>query len=197
MLLQPEVQRQGAVEQPVAAESPASQSADASDLVLLADAEPGPVGARAPAPDATVPVLEPQKFVLDVRLVRGFSGAPPEEALLPPTAGAGGADPLADLSPTLAAVIPAPDYALIGRWRGDLEPGDRGAAISERYRLTYRVERTTTGLRLVDVHLLGGDAPRIADVIDLERNRLYVFGAGGGAPDLVLALRLQPVEPQE
>lgn len=178
------------VEMPVAA-------APDADLVLLADADD--TAGDLPPTGAADTAVRPAQLRLDARLIRGFDGATPSDAMPIESLGAGGADPLADLTPTLSGILSAPDYALIGRWEGSVDPasGDPAsteATVSPRHRLTYRIERTPTGLRLLDVRLLGEGAPLIADAIDLEPGRLYVFGAGGADTDLVLALRLTAIE---
>jgi hypothetical protein len=151
-------------------------------LVLLADAETAREAVDLPAP--AVPIE------IEARVIRGYTGTLPTDALPVESSGAGGADPLADLRPTLAGVVPASDYALVGQWRGMIDPGAIEVAVSDRYRLSYRVQRTATGLRLLDVRLLGEETPLIAEAIDLEPGRLYVFGAGDPETELVLALRI-------
>ena len=179
---------------PAAASRSEAENTGADEaLVLLADA--GDEAVAESAAEAPTPTMS---MALDARLVRGYDGAMPADALPAAALGAGGADPLADLRATLAGVVPTSEYALVGRWRGEIDAEGTDAAeatVSDRYRLSYRVERTATGLRLLDVRLLGEGTPLIADAIDLEPGRLYVFGAGGADPDLVLALRLTATGP--
>jgi hypothetical protein len=177
-------------------ETPA-EALSGSDLVLLADAMP--TASDQPSPDRVGDsglVGSGPSYALDVRVIRGFDGPRPADAMPMTTAGAGGADPLADIAAMLTAVMGPPGHALVGSWRGVVEDGAGSSAVSERFELRYVAERVGSGLRLQSVQLIGEGQPWIADEIVLEPGRSYLFGAGraatdGSATDVVLAIRLR------
>ena len=161
-----------------------------------------------PAPGSVVEVALAD-LRLDVRLVRGFESPLSAEdsrnrELL---GGAGGASSLTDLRSQLLPLLPFESYALIGRWQGDLPPGERlSVALSDRYGLDFAVDTPAVGDRvsdsspadeiswaLTDVQLRGAGQPRVATKLVLEPDRLYLFGVRSqaeSAPSLILALRL-------
>jgi len=196
----------GPTANPPAPESPAPES-----LVAEAPGEPAPLAADAGTESAApaTPGSEQPAWILDVRLVRGYSGELPADAMVSAAAGAGGADRLADLRGALDELLPFEQIALVGQWQGALEPSggpaNEGAAatiarLSDAFELRFAVEDAGTGVTLADVLLDGAGRPLVAAELALAPGSPYLFGvqAEGEASDtgsLVLAVRLLPAEP--
>jgi hypothetical protein len=141
-----------------------------------------------------------QGWALDVRLVRGYTGAAPSDALVSAADGAGGADRLSDLRGALAGLLPFEEIALVGAWRGAIEPGSGAtlARLSDAFELRFDARSATGGLSLSDVLLAGAGRPLVADALALTPGRPYLFGVQAEGEDtetgsLVLAVRLLPV----
>lgn len=153
-----------------------------------------------------LPTNDQPAWILDIRLVRGYSGALPADAMVSAGAGAGGADRLADLRAALDGLMPFDDIALVGQWQGTLDTtrGAEGAAatiarLSDSFELRFTAERTGIGVSLEDVLLDGAGRPLVADRLALTAGRPYLFGVQAEGEDsdtgsLVLAVRLLPAE---
>ncbi len=144
-------------------------------------------------------------WILDVRLVRGYSGELPADAMVSAGAGAGGADRLADLRGSLDDLLPFDEIALVGQWRGtvDTTAGGAGATmiaqLSDSFELRFAAETAGTGVNLADVFLDGAGRPLVADELMLTPGRPYLFGVQAEGEDsdtgsLVLAVRLLPAD---
>lgn len=180
-------------------------------LVFLAEEEAAAAEvARAPAEEAPTPAADaapsaPRRFVVDVRLVRGFDGVPPEDALSGEAlAGAGGASAVGDIRPQLLPVLPFDDYALVGRGRADVIEGeDVVAQLSDELSLALTgvngavSEEDGRLVRFAGLRLVGAGRPRVAGDLALVAGRLYLFGihaSGETTPSLVLAVRVSAAE---
>lgn len=207
---------------PAALDEATSPVDGSSDLVLLADAAPvdarsvvtatpGPEGEPATASSA----LALAGLELEIRLVQGYDGTPPPGARPEGLAGAGGASEVADVRATLRAILPFPELAMLGSWRGEVTPGAGSAALSETYGLEFELVQAAVAAAgdgaapsatrdqplLRGVRLVGGGQPLVAEELALEPGRLYLFGVreqGSEPGSLVLAIRLhQPVPPND
>ena len=79
-------------------------------------AESAPIERRGDLADSP-PSLASRR--LDVRLLRGYTGSAPADALVGETfLGAGGGSAIADVRARLRGTLPFVDYALLGRWQG-------------------------------------------------------------------------------
>lgn len=152
-----------------------------------------------------LPTNDQPAWILDIRLVRGYSGALPADAMVSAGAGAGGADRLADLRAALDGLMPFDDIALVGQWQGALDTTTSGegaamiARLSDSFELRFAAESAGTGVNLADVLLDGAGRPLVADQLALTPGRPYLFGvqAEGEASDtgsLILAVRLLPAD---
>jgi len=165
---------------------------------LLAD---GGAAANGAGP---MPVNTQPAWILDVRLVRGYSGELPADAMASAGAGAGGADRLADLRGALDGLMPFGEFALVGQWQGALDATDGAAGseamiarLSDSFELRFAAESAGTGVNLADVFLDGAGRPLVADELALTPGRPYLFGVQAEGEDsdtgsLVLAVRLLP-----
>ncbi|NKB87418.1 MAG: hypothetical protein GKS06_04270 [Acidobacteria bacterium] len=167
----------------------------------------GPVDAVAPTDGAASPVPGEGAVAevatawhLEVRLVRGYDGAEPADAIVSAGAGAGGADRLLDLRGPLAG-LPFEDFALVGQWQGAMQLNETTAALSDAFELTFDAEETVEGIALANVMLSGAGRPLLADELTLAPGQPYLLGvqASGETDDvgsLVLAVRLVPADPE-
>ena len=173
-----------------------------AELVPLTD------HAGAAATEPAMPANTQPAWVLDLRLVRGYSGAMPVDAMVSAGAGAGGADLLADLRGALDGLIPFDEIALVGQWQGVVDTTGGGATaatfarLSDSFELRFVAESAGTGVHLADVLLDGAGRPLVADQLALAPGRPYLFGVqaegeDSGTGSLVLAVRLVPVDPAE
>ena len=156
-----------------------------------------------------MPADDQPVWILDVRLVRGYSGALPADAMASAADGAGGADRLADLRGALDGFTPFDQIALVGQWQGQVGMDGSGedaaatvAQLSETFALRFAAENAGTGLNLADVLLDGAGRPLVADELLLTPGRPYLFGVQAEGEDsetgsLVLAVRLLPVDAAE
>jgi len=166
----------------------------------IAEAGAGQLVPLATDPETEAGVAETsQMWELEVRLVRGYSGAVPADALPSAAVGAGGADRLGDLRGQLAGLLPFPEVALVGEWSGSMDPvtGTTHARLSDAFELSFDTEAAATGLNLADVVLEGAGRPLVADALALTPGRAYLFGVQAEGEDtaagsLVLAVRLVP-----
>lgn len=157
------------------------------------------------ATDPAMPANTQTGWILDVRLVRGYSGTPPDDVMVSAGAGAGGADRLADLRGLLDDLLPFDEIALVGQWRGTVDPTAGGAGatmiaqLSDSFELRFAAETAGTGVNLADVFLDGAGRPLVADELTLTPGRPYLFGVQAEGEDsdtgsLVLAVRLLPAD---
>lgn len=156
-------------------------------FVLLAPAEPG--GA------AVAPPMRDGEVVLDVRLVRGYDGAPPPDVRAARVLGVGGADALADVRTRIEALLPHAEFGVVGQWQGSLVEGAAlDVELSDDYRL---VARSATGrggdrVRIDGIELAGRAGEPVSGDLTLEPGRLYFIGLASPAAeasDLVLLIR--------
>ena len=145
--------------------------------------------------ERTQPPAQARTWRLEVRLVRGFNGQPPTEAMGQGFNGAGGANALADLRATLSATFPYTNYVLIGAWSGEPERGAGTIELSPGHRLAFIAERTDADgtLTLRAVRLEGESEPLVADELILAPGGPYLFGVRPGSESgtdgsLVLAI---------
>ena len=150
-------------------------------------------------------------WILDVRLVRGYSGALPVDAMESSTDGAGGADRLADLRGALDGFTPFDQIALVGQWQGTVATGAESesesaagmvARLSDSFELRFAAQGAEAGLNLADVLLDGAGRPLVAEELALTPGRPYLFGVQAEGEDseagsLVLAVRLLPAAAAE
>ncbi len=171
--------------------------AEPARFVMLAPAEPPgepptEPGRRAPAMSTMGPMR------LDVRLLRGYDGAPPEEVTAAAALGVGGADALHDVRPDIETLLPFENYGLVGAWQGSVTAGEAlDAELADDYRLVAGSAETSSGpsevLRLNAFELVGADNSVAAD-LRLEVGRLYILGVlapGAETPDLILLIRAE------
>ena len=160
-----------------------------AQLVLLA-----PAGD--PGRDAVTPGTP---LRLDVRLVRGYEGAVPEDVATAAALGVGGADSLADARQQLRALVPFEGLGIVGAWEGSLESGSPLAIeLSPAYELrvsaaTASVE-PTPNVQLSDVELIGFGEQLVASDLNLQPGRLYILGIfppDADAPSLILLVRAE------
>ncbi len=136
---------------------------------------------------------------LDVRLVRGYDGAVPEDVVAAAALGVGGADSLADARQQLRALVPFEGLGIVGAWEGPLESGSPLAAdLSSGYELrasaaAASVEPTPI-VQLSDVELIGFGEQLVASDLNLQPGRLYILGVfppDADAPSLILLVRAE------
>ena len=164
-----------------------------AQLVLLA-----PAGDAAGDPDRDA-VTPGTPLRLDVRLVRGYDGAVPEDVAAAAALGVGGADSLADARQQIRALVPFEGLGIVGAWEGSLEPGSPLAVeLSSAYELrasaaTASVEPTAI-VQLSDVELIGFGEQLVASDLNLQPGRLYILGVfppAADAPSLILLVRAE------
>ena len=177
------------------------------ELVLLAPpATLTPVGTagmpatRADDPSRSDELIEPGPTTaaprFEIRLVTGYEGAPPADALSAAADGAGGVDRLADVEGTLRAVLPQERFALVGEWSGTAEPGATSRLrLSDRHSVEFTAEAhpDTGSVTLRNMRLITDGRSDAASSVALQPGALYLFGAarsGGAHPTLALAIRL-------
>jgi hypothetical protein len=180
-----------------------------------ARAELGAPGLTAAAPE--IPATDAAAagaWILDVRLVRGYEGAAPADAMISAGAGAGGADALTDLRGRLDDLLPYPELALVGRWQGAVTGSATGAdassvdssgeqataRLSDTFALRFAAAAEEAGVSLSGVMLDGAGRPLVAEQLALVPGRDYLFGVQAEGEDaetgsLVLAVRLLPATP--
>jgi len=168
-----------------------SPGAGEAQLVLLTpagDAVRDPGGER---------VNPGARLSLEVRLVRGYDGAIPDDVADAAVLGVGGADSLADARQQLRALVPFEGLGIVGAWEGSVEPGSPLAAVlSPGYELrasaaAARVEPVPM-VQLSDVELIGFGETLVAADLNLEPGRLHILGvlpAAADAPSLILLIR--------
>ena len=118
------------------------------------------------------------EWELDVRLVRGFKGAPPADVRGEVVDGAGGASRLADLRSDLASLVSFDDFGLVGEWYGQLHmEGD--VPLSASRTLAFEVVGVNTNnhaLQLRNVWLEGEERVKVASEMTLTPGDPYLIG---------------------
>ncbi len=163
-----------------------------SDVRIVA--ESAPIERRGDLADSP-PSLASRR--LDVRLLRGYTGSAPADALVGETfLGAGGGSAIADVRARLRGTLPFVDYALLGRWQGEAgaltelsEPIE--AELAPGYVLRFSVASDGS---LNDVTLIGAGQSQ-GGSLRLEAGKIFVIGfpdIGEQVTSLVVALRLLP-----
>jgi hypothetical protein len=183
-----------------------------TQLVLLAPGS-GETGSQIEQPAAgpgalpdsgeTIRPAAPRSVRLEVRLVRGFDGAPPAEVSAATRLGVGGADALADARARIATLLPFEDFGVVGAWQGDLAPGRvLDIELSEHHRLTASALDAAADpapmVRVGGLRLTGGGPDSVPADLALEPGRLYILGVvppGAEAPSLVLLIRAEVSRP--
>jgi len=156
-------------------------------LVLLTPGEPDAAPLSSPTAGGSV--------VLDVRLVRGYDGAVPDDVRSARALGVGGADALQDVRERIETLLPFGDYGVVGAWQGAVSDGGTlDVELSDAYRLVARSAASTGGaaVRLAGMELAGGAGETVFGDLNLEPGRLYLLGLfepGADDPDLVLLIR--------
>lgn len=154
-------------------------------FVLLAPAEA----------DGTVPPAATGEVVLDIRLVRGYDGAPPPDVRSARALGVGGADALGDVRARIETLLPHAEFGVVGAWQGGVADGAAlDIELSDAYRLVARAARNRGGkqVRLDGIALVGAGGEPVSGDLTLEPGRLYFLGVvtpDNGARDLVLLIR--------
>lgn len=148
----------------------------------------------APVADALVSVWE-----LDVRLVRGFDGAPPADVRPEVVDGAGGASRLADLRADLASLVRFEDFGLVGEWTGEIQEADGEVPLSNSRALAFElvgVDADNGALQLRNVWLEGEERLKVASEMTLTPGDPHVVGVRPGAEvetgGLFLAIAVRP-----
>lgn len=187
------------------------QTEEGAELVVLNPAG-GPDTARPQAadpPPAGAPDVVPQPLQrsvrLDLRLIRGYDGLPPDDVEAAAALGVGGADALADVRSEIDALLPHEEFGMLGEWAGSLEVGQPlRAELSGDYRLVASSSRVASGgvemVSLENVELSGTGQQLVATDLNLEPGRIYILGVqpdGGGVPSLILVVRAQLEDPQD
>jgi len=176
------------------------------EFVLLAPAEPEP----GTTPQAADPQATPDAAAggtgaaaidttlrLDVRLVRGYDGAPPLDVSAAQALGVGGADALRDVRSRIETLLPFEAFGVVGAWQGEIEAGAAlDVELSDEYHLVARsaVAGDAPGgmVRLNGIELGGTEQESVSGDLSLEPGRLYILGVlapGADTPDLVLLIR--------
>lgn len=156
-------------------------------LVLLTPGEPDAAPLSSPTTGGSV--------VLDVRLVRGYDGAPPDDVRSARSLGVGGADALKDVRERIETLLPFDDYGVVGAWQGAISDGGTlDVELSETFRLVARSAASTDGaaVRLAGMELVGAAGDTVFGELNLEPGQLYLLGLfepGADDPDLVLLIR--------
>ncbi len=164
-----------------------------AQLVLLA---PASDAAGDPGRDAVAPGTP---LRLDVRLVRGYDGAVPEDVAAAAALGVGGADSLVDARQQIRALVPFEGLGIVGAWEGSLEPGSPLAAeLSSGYELRASAAAAsaepTPMVQLSDLELIGFGEQLVASDLNLQPGRLYILGVflpDADAPSLILLVRAE------
>jgi hypothetical protein len=161
-------------------------------LVLLTPGEPDAAPLSSPTTGGSV--------VLDVRLVRGYDGAPPDDVRSARALGVGGADALQDVRERIETLLPFGDYGVVGAWQGAVSDGGTlDVELSEAFRLVARSAASADGaaVRLAGMELSGAGGETVFGDLNLEPGRLYLLGLfepGADDPDLVLLIRARAAD---
>jgi hypothetical protein len=174
-------------------------------FVLLTPDDPaGETAPQVPDPQATADAAAVEgarstgdPLQLDVRLVRGYDGAPPPDVRSAQALGVGGADALRDVRTRIELLLPFEGFGIVGAWQGSVAPGDvLDIELSADYRLVARAaaggEASRGILRLNDMELAVSGQPSVSGDLSLEPGEVYTLGvlAGGvETRDLVLLIR--------
>lgn len=136
---------------------------------------------------------------LDVRLVRGYDGAPPPDVRTARALGVGGADALRDVRTRIESLLPFEGFGVVGAWQGSVAPGDAiDIELSGTYRLTARAaaggDASSDIVRLNGMELVGSGQQSVSGDLSLEAGKLVILGVlvpGAETPDLVLLIRVR------
>lgn len=136
---------------------------------------------------------------LDVRLVRGYDGAPPSDVRTARALGVGGADALRDVRTSIESLLPFEGFGVVGAWQGSVAPGDAiDIVFSDTYRLTARVaaggDASSDVVRLNGMELASSGRQSVSGDLRLEPGKLVMLGVrapGAETPDLVLLIRVR------
>ncbi len=134
---------------------------------------------------------------LDVRLVRGYDGAPPPDVRTAQALGVGGADALRDVRTRIESLLPFEGFGIVGAWQGSVTPGDAiDIELSPAYRLEARAAAGGDGssaiVRLNGMELVSPGQQSVSGDLSLEAGELVILGVlvpGAETPDLVLLIR--------
>lgn len=172
-------------------------SREESRFVMLTPA--APAGAPSVDPGRSTPATQASgPLRLDVRLLRGYDGAPPDEVTRAAALGAGGADVLYDVRADIAILLPFESYGIVGAWQGPVSSGEAlDIELAAGYRLVAGSAevRPEPGevLRLNALELVGADQDSVPFDLRLAAGRLYTLGVlapGAESPDLILLIRV-------
>ncbi len=169
-----------------------------SQLVMLTPAEPA--GAATPEPGRDAPAtsrLSPMR--LDVRLLRGYDGSPPEEVTAAAALGVGGADALYDVRADIEFLLPFENYGIVGSWQGSVTSGEAlDIELANGYRLVAGSVETSSEpgevLRLNAFKLIGADQDSVVVDLSLVPGRPHILGVvapGAETFDLILLIRAE------
>ncbi len=151
-----------------------------------------------PAPTADAPV---SMWELDVRLIRGFDGAPPADVRTEVVDGAGGASRLADLRADFAALVRFEDFGLVGEWTGQVQVAGGDMPLSASRALVFEVvgaDADNGALQLRNVWLEGEERLKVASEMTLTPGDPHVISVQPGAEVetgdlfLVIGVRVRP-----
>ncbi len=134
---------------------------------------------------------------LDVRLVRGYDGAPPPDVRTAQALGVGGADALRDVRTRIESLLSFEGFGIVGAWQGSVTPGDAiDIELSPAYRLEARAAAGGDGssaiVRLNGMELVSPGQQSVSGDLSLEAGELVILGVlvpGAETPDLVLLIR--------
>ncbi len=148
-----------------------------------------------PAADTAVAVA----WELDVRLVRGFDGAPPLDVRTEAVDGAGAASRLTDLRADLGALVQFDDFGLVGEWTGRLGAGGDNVQLASDRALTFEivvVDEDSGALQLRNIWLDGTERFKVASEMMLTPGVPHLIGVRSGADagpgSLFLAMGVRP-----
>lgn len=172
-------------------------------VVIAAWWQPTPVDEIAPqiAMQAPVEQVQVDGWELDVRLVRGFDGAPPDDVRMEVFDGAGGASRLADLRADLAALVGFDDFAMVGEWTGRIRMAGGEVSLSGGRTLAFEVvgvDADNGALQLRNVWLEGEERLKVASEMTLTPGDSHLIGvrssseAETGRLFLAIGVRARP-----
>ncbi len=153
----------------------------------------GELASIAAMPSPPVGVPAGSAWELDVRLVRGFDGAPPSDVRTEAIDGAGGASRLADLRADLGALVQFDDFGLVGEWTGGLGDGRKDIQLSASRSLAFEiagVDDDAGSLQLRNIWLDGAERFKVASEMTLTPGVPHLIGVRPGVDVDVASLFL-------
>ena len=174
-------------------------SGSGGQLVLLSpdDAATPPAATELPGLATTAGLA----VRLEVRLIRGYDGAPPEDVAAAANLGAGGVDVIADVRPQIESLLPYESFGILGAWDGQLVAGaPLQARLSDAYEIAASSAEFLASdgiVQLRDVRFAGAGRQLVATDLSLEPGRVYIVGVQPGGSEsvsLVLAVRAEVAE---